>query len=1023
MPKKNPSIIASIAFLLWALLLLFPEQVFALQYIGAKIAAKIGLHNIRPSVEVYQNNADRFLSLEIPLDEKPQQDIVKDLKSVVPISVQAVGGILASGGLCKPVAFDRDLDQDGVVEKYSMVSLLSCNDKNYVTSVKEQRDGTCMTYSHVAAMETMYAIKYDDLRPTSNYPTAFVSIDGSEGFAMYTNEPNPLQQNVIAEMTEWYGVPNGRILYDNEYEVWWKKDDPLKMAGVLEEKFGKTVSGCDLLKGKVIGALSEKEKGDLISDATSKEIKAALKRKRFKPIVNCMLKAAKANNMTFIHPVSEELMPIYCQSKSGNVSEGKCSQACKSNSCDEKPSYVKTDDAIREVIRKGRPVMMSVDWEWGGSESVNVRSSEPYHYAFKMIFPKDVEYYRASDHVNYSTADSGFEFDKGTLHSALIVGFLQGEGRNYWIVKNSWGDEVDPVDPGDAPGKTKIDVLYLIRAPGDFADPLEKESTQRNLFLTGMNHRYTTYSDICLAKLDAGVSKASDIKCDDEGLELSDDDDDGIVDFFDNCPTVPNKYQFDMDNDYVGDACDNCPYVYDRYQDKSIITIKDNDADNNGRPDLCNDAKKAGHPATKQLYGILGLKDGELSSLLGGTLFDSGELFSPRIVGWGQFVNYEDRMVRGYTHLKDLVVAHEDGLVVLNRDYEHASNKTIISDTLFNREWPVGFAYYGGKFKGSQEFYPEDEIVFVDDFAEDKNYSLPYRHDEMAFYRNNEIIILSCIDSEGGCEFGSVKGFDADGKPKWTGDFDRDGYKDFITGEGYALKFSFTPLEIKAGDKMGFSSYHANDDEVVGVGDFDGDKQDDILLRGSEGLRIISHIMETRAMQTNHGMFTKSLCVGNITMGDWKCSPDDQVVGVGDFDGDGKDDFLIRNQNRIAVIKYVSPFVLQDISYNMAGDVLGEAGNVWEVGANDEICCIADLDGDQRDEFVVRNTSGIGVMSVDVDNRTLLPLVVAKYKGPLLGNWWLKETDKILGVVDYWTPEGVRNGLLIMAVVPNIQEY
>ena len=39
-------------------------------------------------------------------------------------------------------------------------------------------------------------------------------------------------------------------------------------------------------------------------------------------------------------------------------------------------------------------------------------------------------------------------------------------------------------------------------------------------------------------------------------------DDDGIIDFFDNCPTEPNFEQVDSTFDGVGDACDNCPGVY-----------------------------------------------------------------------------------------------------------------------------------------------------------------------------------------------------------------------------------------------------------------------------------------------------------------------------------------------------------------------------------------------------------------------------------------------------------------------------
>jgi hypothetical protein len=40
-----------------------------------------------------------------------------------------------------------------------------------------------------------------------------------------------------------------------------------------------------------------------------------------------------------------------------------------------------------------------------------------------------------------------------------------------------------------------------------------------------------------------------------------DDDDDGMPDASDNCPTVANVPPTDSDGDRVGDACDNCPTV------------------------------------------------------------------------------------------------------------------------------------------------------------------------------------------------------------------------------------------------------------------------------------------------------------------------------------------------------------------------------------------------------------------------------------------------------------------------------
>ncbi|MGQ9589817.1 MAG: lamin tail domain-containing protein [Planctomycetota bacterium] len=55
-------------------------------------------------------------------------------------------------------------------------------------------------------------------------------------------------------------------------------------------------------------------------------------------------------------------------------------------------------------------------------------------------------------------------------------------------------------------------------------------------------------------------------------------DADGVLDFEDNCPDVPNAGQADGDGDRVGDACDNCPAIPNPYQ---------GDEDEDGIGDAC----------------------------------------------------------------------------------------------------------------------------------------------------------------------------------------------------------------------------------------------------------------------------------------------------------------------------------------------------------------------------------------------------------------------------------------------------
>lgn len=70
-----------------------------------------------------------------------------------------------------------------------------------------------------------------------------------------------------------------------------------------------------------------------------------------------------------------------------------------------------------------------------------------------------------------------------------------------------------------------------------------------------------------------------------------DTDQDGVPDFSDNCPTIPNSDQRDDDSDGIGDACDNCPTVFNPLQ---------MDADDDGVGDLCESGFVSHVPFTLQ---------------------------------------------------------------------------------------------------------------------------------------------------------------------------------------------------------------------------------------------------------------------------------------------------------------------------------------------------------------------------------------------------------------------------------------
>ena len=126
--------------------------------------------------------------------------------------------------------------------------------------------------------------------------------------------------------------------------------------------------------------------------------------------------------------------------------------------------------------------------------------------------------------------------------------------------------------------------------------------------------------------------------------------------------------------------------------------------------------------------------------------------------------------------------------------------------------------------------------------------------------------------------------------------------------------------------------------KVAGVGDFNGDGYDDILWRNDDG-RLTDWLGTT-----NGGLFDNAATALTFVPTDW------QVAAVGDFNGDGRDDIMWRNSDgRMSnwLGKTDGGFI------DNAANSLTDAPTSWHiVGA-------ADINGDGRDDLIWRNDNGM----------------------------------------------------------------
>lgn len=194
-----------------------------------------------------------------------------------------------------------------------------------------------------------------------------------------------------------------------------------------------------------------------------------------------------------------------------------------------------------------------------------------------------------------------------------------------------------------------------------------------------------------------------------------------------------------------------------------------------------------------------------------------------------------------------------------------------------------------------------------------------------------------------------------------------------------------TLLAVPFGGTLGSWTVR-NTDRLIGLYDFDADGRKDLLIRAADG--------KLAMIRLSGGVAVLATATPGVRYGTWAFSAPDAVVGVADLTGDGRAEILLRSAWGLGFLTRSAAGTLTSMNLWQNGTAVG----TWTLAAGDAVTFGPDMDADGRPDLVMRSAAALGLVA-----RSAAGALTLRNRTPmgtrLIGGW-------VLGMNDGLAPAG-----------------